>query len=83
LIEGGAGLAWGALDAGIVDRCLFFYAPIIVGGANAPSGVEGMGISRLEEAPRLVDVKAFRVGPDILLDGKVSYPTPGLRLTQK
>lgn len=83
LIEGGAGLAWGALDAGIVDRCLFFYAPIIIGGANAPSGVEGMGISRLEEAPRLVDVKAFRVGPDILLDGKVSYPVPGLRLTQK
>ncbi len=83
LIEGGAGLAWGALDAGIVDRCLFFYAPIIIGGSNAPSGVEGMGISRLEEAPRLVDVKAFRVGPDILLDGKVSYPAPGIRLTQK
>lgn len=83
LIEGGAGLAWGALDAGVVDRCFFFYAPIIIGGSNAPSGVEGMGISRLEEAPRLVDVKAFRVGPDFMLDGKVSYPVLGPRLSQK
>ncbi len=49
-----------------MDRCLFFYAPIIIGGSKRSLGVEGMGISRLEEAPRLVDVKAFRVGPDIL-----------------
>ncbi|AFM23869.1 riboflavin biosynthesis protein RibD [Desulfomonile tiedjei DSM 6799] len=83
LIEGGAGLAWGALEAGVVDRCLFFYAPIIIGGKTAPSGVEGMGINRLEEAPRLIDVKAYRIGPDILLDGRVSYPTMGIRLTQK
>ncbi|MBI5251224.1 MAG: bifunctional diaminohydroxyphosphoribosylaminopyrimidine deaminase/5-amino-6-(5-phosphoribosylamino)uracil reductase RibD [Desulfomonile tiedjei] len=83
LIEGGAGLAWGAFEAGVVDRCLFFYAPIIIGGSNAPSGVEGIGISKLDEAPRLAEVKAFRVGPDLLLDGKVSYPTPGLRLSQK
>ncbi len=74
LVEGGAGLAWGALEAGIVDRCLFFYAPIIIGGAAAPSGIEGIGISRLDEAPRLVDMKAFRIGPDILLDGIVAYP---------
>ncbi len=73
LIEGGATLAWGALDAGVVDRCLFFYAPIIIGGTNAPSGVGGNGISRLEQAPRLVTVKAFRVGCDILLDGRVVY----------
>ncbi len=74
LIEGGAGLAWGALEAGVVDRCLFFYAPIIIGGINAPSGIGGLGISKLEEAPRLVDVKAIRIGPDILLDGRVTYP---------
>src|SRR5208283_1741970 len=75
LIEGGATLAWGALDVGVVDRCLFFYAPMIVGGTSAPSGVEGAGISRLEEAPRLVTVKAFRVGSDLLLDGRVVYPS--------
>jgi len=74
LIEGGGGLAWGALNARIVDRCLFFYAPIIIGGESAPSGVSGTGITRLEEAPQLVDVRTSRVGPDILMDGRVLYP---------
>jgi diaminohydroxyphosphoribosylaminopyrimidine deaminase/5-amino-6-(5-phosphoribosylamino)uracil reductase len=73
LIEGGATLAWGALNVGLVDRCLFFYAPIIVGGTDARPGIGGTGISRLEEAPRLVTVKAFRVGSDVMLDGRVLY----------
>ncbi len=74
LIEGGAGLAWGALEARIVDRCMFFYAPIIIGGKSAPSGVSGAGIDRLEQAPRLVDMRSSRIGPDILVEGKVVYP---------
>jgi diaminohydroxyphosphoribosylaminopyrimidine deaminase / 5-amino-6-(5-phosphoribosylamino)uracil reductase len=74
LLEGGAELAWSALQARAVDRCLFFYAPLIIGGGAAPSGIEGLGISRLEEAPKLVDVKALRLGPDILLDGRIAYP---------
>jgi len=74
LIEGGAQLAWGAFTARVVDRCLFFYAPIIIGGETAPSGVTGAGISTLDEAPRLVDVEFRRVGPDMLLNGRVMYP---------
>jgi diaminohydroxyphosphoribosylaminopyrimidine deaminase / 5-amino-6-(5-phosphoribosylamino)uracil reductase len=74
LLEGGAELAWSALQARAVDRCLFFYAPLIIGGGAAPSGIEGLGISRLEEAPKLVDVRALRLGPDILLDGRIAYP---------
>jgi len=75
LIEGGANLAWAALKAQVVDRCQFFYAPIIIGGAAAPSGIEGIGISRLEEAPRLQDIRSFRIGPDILLEGRLVYPS--------
>lgn len=74
LIEGGSRLAWGAFHQRIVDRCHFYYAPIIIGGESAPSGVEGIGISRLEEASRLVDVRTIRVGPDLLVDGRVLYP---------
>ncbi len=76
LIEGGASLAWGALDSRVVDRCAFFYAPIIIGGKSAPSGIGGAGINHLEEAPRLVNVKSFKVGPDILVEGLVQYPGP-------
>ena len=77
LIEGGARLAWGALSARVVDRCLFFYAPIIIGGEAAPSGVGGTGISTLAEAPRLDEVEFRRIGPDMLLNGRVLYPEAG------
>ncbi|MEW6348098.1 MAG: bifunctional diaminohydroxyphosphoribosylaminopyrimidine deaminase/5-amino-6-(5-phosphoribosylamino)uracil reductase RibD [Thermodesulfobacteriota bacterium] len=78
LLEGGAGLAWGALDEGIVDRCMFYYAPMIIGGAHARSGVSGEGIDRLEEAPRLKDVEIGRVGPDVLITGRTCYTGPDL-----
>ncbi len=74
LVEGGASLAWGALDARVVDRCFFFYAPIIIGGKSAPSGIGGVGINHLEEAPRLVNVKSLKVGPDLMVEGRVQYP---------
>jgi diaminohydroxyphosphoribosylaminopyrimidine deaminase/5-amino-6-(5-phosphoribosylamino)uracil reductase len=76
LIEGGSELAWGALDARVVDRCLFFYAPMIIGGDAAPSGIEGTGIDSLKEAPRLVDVEFRTMGPDMMLNGRVHYPDP-------
>jgi diaminohydroxyphosphoribosylaminopyrimidine deaminase / 5-amino-6-(5-phosphoribosylamino)uracil reductase len=74
LIEGGARLAWAALDARTVDRCLFFYAPIIIGGEDAPSGIGGLGVSKLEEAPRLAEMEVTRIGPDMLVNGRVLYP---------
>lgn len=77
LIEGGAALAWAALDARAVDRCMFFYAPIILGGHDAPCGIGGLGVSRLNEAPKLVDMEVSRVGPDIFVNGRVLYPTEG------
>jgi len=74
LIEGGSALAWGALDAQVVDRCQFFYAPIIIGGDSARSGIEGEGIGSLDEAPKLIDVEFRRMGPDMMLNGRVLYP---------
>jgi diaminohydroxyphosphoribosylaminopyrimidine deaminase/5-amino-6-(5-phosphoribosylamino)uracil reductase len=77
LLEGGAELAWSALEAGVVDRCLFFYAPIIIGGTAARPGVGGTGIERLGDAPGLEEVETFRVGPDILVTGRVRYARLG------
>lgn len=74
LIEGGSELAWGALDARVVDRCQFFYAPMIIGGDFARPGIGGTGIGSLAEAPRLVDVEFRRMGPDMMLNGRVLYP---------
>jgi diaminohydroxyphosphoribosylaminopyrimidine deaminase/5-amino-6-(5-phosphoribosylamino)uracil reductase len=71
LVEGGAGLAWGALEAGIIDRCLFYYAPMIIGGADAPSGVAGEGAETLQDAFRLEGIAVSGVGDDVQISGRV------------
>jgi riboflavin biosynthesis pyrimidine reductase len=41
-----ASLVAGALDAGVVDRMMLFYAPIIIGGTETQSpGVAGRRLS--------------------------------------
>ncbi|MGD9124522.1 MAG: bifunctional diaminohydroxyphosphoribosylaminopyrimidine deaminase/5-amino-6-(5-phosphoribosylamino)uracil reductase RibD, partial [Desulfarculaceae bacterium] len=36
LLEGGAGLAWGFVSKGLVDELMYFFAPKLIGGAQAP-----------------------------------------------
>jgi diaminohydroxyphosphoribosylaminopyrimidine deaminase/5-amino-6-(5-phosphoribosylamino)uracil reductase len=43
LIEGGGEVAASALAAGIVDKVIFFIAPKIIGGREAPTAVSGAG----------------------------------------
>ena len=77
LIEGGGGLVAGALEAGVVDRMLLFYAPLIIGGEDAVAGVAGAGVARVADAPKLRDVTTRRVGDDLLVEG---YLTPKAEL---
>ncbi len=71
LVEAGGTLAAGALEAGVVDRVYFFAAPLLIGGAAAPTPVEGKGVRMLAEAWRLGPLKVRRVGGDLLLTGDV------------
>ncbi|HJX30500.1 MAG TPA: bifunctional diaminohydroxyphosphoribosylaminopyrimidine deaminase/5-amino-6-(5-phosphoribosylamino)uracil reductase RibD, partial [Thermodesulfobacteriota bacterium] len=50
LIEGGSEINTSALQSGIVDKVLFFYAPKIIGGKQAPLMVGGKGIARVKDA---------------------------------
>jgi len=77
LIEGGGGLVAGALEAGVVDRMMLFYAPVIIGGKEAVAGVGGTGVARVADAPRLRDVTTRRIGDDLLVEG---YLTPKAEL---
>lgn len=79
LIEGGAEVNAAALFSGVVDRVLFFYAPLIVGGRRARTGVAGTGAATLDRAVRLTDVRVTRVGVDLLVEGRpeVSPDRPG------
>jgi diaminohydroxyphosphoribosylaminopyrimidine deaminase/5-amino-6-(5-phosphoribosylamino)uracil reductase len=66
LLEGGAELNAGFLGARLVDRAVLFVAPILLGGAGAPSPVGGPGLL-LSEAVRLKAFRGERVGEDWML----------------
>lgn len=71
LLEGGGQIAGAAIEAGIVDKVLFFYAPKIIGGAQAVTSVEGTGVALASEALRLDRITLRRFGEDIAVQG---YP---------
>ncbi len=75
LLEGGGELIASTLKARLVDRLLWCTAPILLGGRGSPSSVGGDGVSRLDQAMRLRDVRLERLGPDWLIDAAVVYPS--------
>ena len=71
LLEGGPTLAADAIASGIVDRVVFFYAPILVGGAGAPGILMGDGVATIADALRLEGVRFERSGDDLVVVGDV------------
>lgn len=71
IVEGGGTLAASLLEKGLVDRVAIVIAPIILGGQEAPTPVEGEGVEDIAQALRLRDVQVRRLGPDILVVGRV------------
>jgi diaminohydroxyphosphoribosylaminopyrimidine deaminase/5-amino-6-(5-phosphoribosylamino)uracil reductase len=69
LIEGGSGLAGYAVDEGVVDKVMFFIAPMIVGGREAFPAVGGKGIEKIKDAYNVRNLKIRRIGEDLLLEG--------------
>ncbi|PKL51655.1 MAG: riboflavin biosynthesis protein RibD [Nitrospira bacterium HGW-Nitrospira-1] len=72
LVEGGSSLSSYCLEAGIVDKVMFFIAPKIIGNRDSYPAVGGKSFRKLEDAYRLRDVKTRRIGEDILVEGYIS-----------
>jgi len=64
ILEAGAKLNWAALEAGIVDKVLFYYAPKILGGLESLPLAAGPGRRSRSAAIRLRDLRTFPVAPD-------------------
>lgn len=77
LVEGGGSLIGSLFDSGMVDKILFFIAPKIIGGKDSISSVMGRGVSRIDRAIRLRDVKIKKIGDDLLVEGYPVYPSSG------
>lgn len=74
LIESGGTLAWGAIEAGIVDRVRFYIAPVIIGGKRAPGAIGGAGAASLALAPTLANTGTRMVGQDFVVEGDLCLP---------
>ena len=64
MIEAGSKLNWAALDSGIVDKILLYYAPKILGGVDSIPMAGGVGRRSRHGALQLRDLRTFSVGPD-------------------
>jgi len=66
LLEGGATLAGSFRDAGELDELRLFFAPVLLGGADARPLLGGVGSPRIAEAERALAVAWEPHGEDML-----------------
>jgi len=58
LVEGGGEINWSVLKLGLVNELIVTIAPIVVGGRDAKTLVEGIGISYINDAIKMNLVKS-------------------------
>lgn len=74
LLEGGPTLAADAVARGLVRRLVLFIAPILVGGAGAPSVLMGEGADGIGETWGAEILSVEREGDDIVVTADVHGP---------
>ncbi len=67
MVEGGATLNFELLRLGLVDEVMAYVAPLIFGGASAPTMVAGLGLERGAAIPlKLIHVESWDDGGVVL-----------------
>ena len=74
LVEGGGQVLGAMFDAKLIDRVDAFVAPMLIGGAGAPSPIGGNGATFIADALRVERANIEPIGPDWLITG---YPMNG------
>jgi diaminohydroxyphosphoribosylaminopyrimidine deaminase/5-amino-6-(5-phosphoribosylamino)uracil reductase len=74
LVEGGGQVAASFLEARLANRIAYFYAPKLIGGADARTALEGLGVAEVARAPRVVNITYRKLGEDWLIEGDIQYP---------
>ena len=71
LVEGGATLAWSFVRDALVDKVVMYVAPTLIGGADAPGVVAGVGFAPVSAALQLDFEEVERFGRDLRLEAYV------------
>jgi diaminohydroxyphosphoribosylaminopyrimidine deaminase/5-amino-6-(5-phosphoribosylamino)uracil reductase len=67
LLEGGPHLAGAFLEAGELDEVRIFVAPLLAGGRDARTALEGQGAEQIADAERALDTEVERIDDDVLV----------------
>jgi diaminohydroxyphosphoribosylaminopyrimidine deaminase/5-amino-6-(5-phosphoribosylamino)uracil reductase len=71
LLEGGPHIAGAFLDAGEIDEMRVFVAPIVAGGRQARSPIEGAGFQLIGAARRAVAHDVEQIADDVLITARL------------
>jgi len=75
MVEGGSQVNGSFLDEGLIDKILLFISPKLIGDSRAKGIFSGKGVTNLQRALFLNELKVRKIGGDILV---VGYLTPHL-----
>jgi 2,5-diamino-6-(ribosylamino)-4(3H)-pyrimidinone 5'-phosphate reductase len=67
MVEGGGTLNFELIRLGLVDEIMLYVAPMILGGANAPTLADGLGLPRTDAVPlKLLNAETHEDGGVLL-----------------
>ncbi len=72
LLEGGPHLAGAFLEAGEIDEARVFIAPVLAGGREARTVVEGIGAEDIAGAARALAMETERIDDDVLIVARLN-----------
>lgn len=71
LAEGGGTLNYSLLSENLIDKLYFFLAPLLIGGKDARTALEGEGVMELDDAWTVENIEMKQFDQDLLIIG---YP---------
>ncbi|MGB9979597.1 2,5-diamino-6-(ribosylamino)-4(3H)-pyrimidinone 5'-phosphate reductase [Methanobacterium sp.] len=72
ILEGGSTLNYSMLENGLVNEVRVCIAPMIAGGSEAKTLVDGEGIDKMSNAIKLKLKKSYGLGEDLILEYSVT-----------
>ena len=71
MVEGGSMISGNLIKERLVDKVIYFIAPKIIGGKDAPSPVGGHGFGQLRDTLRIKNMTVAKLGDDLVIEGNI------------
>jgi diaminohydroxyphosphoribosylaminopyrimidine deaminase/5-amino-6-(5-phosphoribosylamino)uracil reductase len=69
LVEGGNHLQTAFIESGLADKLVLTVSPKLIGGREASGFFSGEGVRRMRDSLPVENLRAFRLGNDLVLEG--------------